>query len=95
VIKKFKRVEVIEAIQFLGTKESFDEIRAWVGEDFYYDYQVYPRVFLRSEEKRKYYGIDTNDWVVRRDGVFSGLSQQDMDFYQFKELGISIVFKND
>ena len=48
-MKKYQtKPEVVEACQFDGTQDSFKEIRAWIGEAFYYDYQESPRVFLKK-----------------------------------------------
>ena len=58
-----KKPIVIEAVQFKDTKASFDEIRKWVGEIFYYDYQNYPRVFIKTLEGSM--GVSKNDWIIK------------------------------
>lgn len=48
-MKKYQTKPVIvEACQFTGTKKSFNDLRDWLGEVFYYDYQESPRVFLKK-----------------------------------------------
>jgi len=58
-----KKPVVIEAVQFLDSKKSFDEIRAWVGESFYYDYQNFPRVFIKTLEGDM--GVSKGDWIIK------------------------------
>lgn len=60
----------VDACQFKGTEKSFKEIRDWVGETFYYDYQEYPRVFLKS------LGVHIGDWIVCEDGDFKVLDDE-------------------
>ncbi len=63
-MKKYrKKPVVVEAIQFKDTKESFNEIRKWVGESFYYDYQEYPRVFIKTLEGDM--GVTKSDWIIK------------------------------
>lgn len=58
-----KKPVVIEAVQFADTKESFDKIREWVGENFYYNYQDSPRVFIKTLEGDM--GVTKNDWIIK------------------------------
>ena len=65
-MKKYQtKPEVVEACQFTGTKKSFNDLRDWLGEVFYYDYQESPRVFLR-----KLIGpvgvIGVGTWIVKQ-----------------------------
>lgn len=61
---KFRKKPIeVEAIQFQDNKESFDEIRRWVGDKFYYDYQNYPRVFISTLEGEM--GVTGGDWIIR------------------------------
>ena len=87
MICRFERNIVIEAIRFLGTKESFDEIRAWVGSNFYYDYQTVPRVFLRYEEeyegiRAENIGVKVDDWIVLENNQFAVYSDADMSYFK-------------
>jgi hypothetical protein len=78
MIKKYERIIAIEAIRFLDNKKSFDEIRAWVGDDFYYDYQNPPWVFLLTDTSHP---VREDDWVVKKDGKFSVMSDADMSYF--------------
>lgn len=61
-----KKPVIIEAIQFLETKENFDSIKEFMGKDsslLIYDYQELPRVFIKTLEGRM--GVSKGDWVIR------------------------------
>lgn len=82
MICKFKKTTVIEAIRFTGTKESFDEIRAWVGDGFFYDYQNAPRVFLDQVDNfSSSLPVNIDDWVVKMDNKFKVMTDVDMSYF--------------
>ena len=58
-----KKPVVIEAIQFLDTKDSFNKLKEWIGESFYYDYQNAPRVFIKTLEGDM--GVSKGDWIIK------------------------------
>lgn len=69
--------QAVEACQFLATRDSFLEIRGWVGESFYYDYQEHPRVFLKRE------GVNNGDWIVKiTTPITKFIVMSDTDFRQ-------------
>lgn len=73
MIKKYStKPEVVEAVQFKGTSESFCEIREWAGEKFYYDYQNAPGVFLINTDNR-HLPVNKNDIVFKGENGFSVL----------------------
>ena len=81
MIERYTKTVSVEAIRFSATKQSFDEIRAWVGSAFFYDYQTDPRVFLDSEDGTCY-PVKQFDRVVKIDGIFtvmSGVALEDYD----------------
>jgi hypothetical protein len=92
MICKFRRAIVIEAIRFEDTKESFDEIRAWVGDNFYYDYQNAPRVFLKDADGRGM-PINENDWVVKEENIFLVRSDTDMSYFTKMSHDEKAIFK--
>lgn len=74
--------KTVEACQFMGTKESFDEIRAWIGADFHYDYQEQPTVFLNQDGRD--IGIETEIWIVKTpdlEGGFDFVIMRDDQFH--------------
>ena len=79
MICKFERLTVISAIRFDGSKESFDEIRAWVGDAFYYDYQTHPRVFLDNHSCNP---VNVNDWIVKEGDEFKVLTDAEMSYFK-------------
>ncbi|TDI97007.1 MAG: hypothetical protein E2O29_01870 [Deltaproteobacteria bacterium] len=58
-----KKPVVIEAVQFKGTKESFDECRKFAGESFFYDYQESPRTFIKTIEGIM--GCPPTWWIIK------------------------------
>ena len=58
-----KKPVVIEAHQFNDTQESFEELREWIGDKFYYNYQDSPRVFIRTLEGDM--GVTKGDWIIK------------------------------
>ena len=92
MIERFTKIVSIEAIRFSGTKESFDEIRAWVGCAFFYDYQTAPRVFLDSEDGTSY-PVEQFDRVVKIDGIFSVMSGAALDVYDKAEPTDEDIYK--
>lgn len=69
-----KKDKISKAILFDGSKESFQEIQAWVGsQKFKYDYQKYPTVFLKDQP------VPKNTWIVfdAKCGAFKRISNKD------------------
>ncbi len=64
-MKKYrKKPIVIEAIQFIGTSESFDEIKKWSKGNLYYDYQHNPdNVYIETLEGHLY--VTINDFIIK------------------------------
>ena len=63
MVKIYKRkIKTVEAMQFTGTRESFLELRAWIGDTFYYDYQEQPTVFLSHSDGTE--GVVVGNWIV-------------------------------
>lgn len=87
MICKFERHSFVEAVRFEDTKESFDEIRAWVGDRFYYDYQNAPRVFLSDAPVNKGY------WIVKENNKFVVRSDADMSYFTKITTDREAIFK--
>jgi hypothetical protein len=68
-----------EAIQFKDNAESFAEIRKWVGNRFYYDYQTPPFVFL-EKSSQTCEGVRKDDWIILSTGYFNVYSPDDMKY---------------
>ncbi len=58
-MKQFvKKRDISQAIQFDGSKKSFDEIQKWRGKDFKYNYQSPPTVFFNKQ------AVIKGDWII-------------------------------
>ncbi len=81
-MKKYQtKPKQVEACQFTGDKESFDELRDWIGKDFYYDYQEQPRTFLKNSMGD--IGIKEGFWIVKQfdlEGGFEYIVMRDDQF---------------
>ena len=85
--------EVVEAIQFDGSTETFCAIREWSGVKLYYDYQSSPGVFLKKT-KDKHLPVYKNDIVFKGKDGFKVLSQEDFNLIYSEELDRSQNVQN-
>ena len=58
-----KKPVVIEAVQFTGSKESFEECRGFAGNNFFYDYQQSPTTRIQTIEG--VIGCPPDWWIIK------------------------------
>lgn len=90
MICKLEKTTILEAIRFDGSKESFDEIRAWVGDQFYYDYQQLPFVFLGNDTCSP---VFVNNWIVKEQEQFRVMTDADISYFKKLPQDKEAIFK--